>query len=203
MSLKFIYYARYYSLRVKNFRYLVFYNISRFTGNREFLQRKNMIEFKSIGIIHSPFSEPKGMPIQPVGAKGIKGSVEIKPKYAEGLKDLDGFSHIILLYHLHLHNDYKLKVYPFMEDKLRGVFSTRAPRRPNQIGLSIVRLISIKDNVIKISNIDVVDGTPLLDIKPFVPEFDCFDIDENVRCGWLENRVKKARNKKADLRFYT
>jgi len=163
----------------------------------------NKIEFQFIGTIHSPFQEPKGMPIQPVGAKGIKGTVEVFPEFQEGLLDLDGFSHIILLYHLHLSKGFNLKVYPFLENKLRGVFSTRAPHRPNQIGLSIVRLIKIEKNIIHIENIDVIDETPLLDIKPFVPKFDCFDIDKNVKYGWLKNRVEKANNHKSDERFVT
>ena len=141
------------------------------------------------------------MPIQPVGAKGIKGIVEVFPEFQEGLQDLDGFSHIILLYHLHLSKEYKLKVKPFLENQIHGVFATRAPKRPNQIGLSIVRLEKISGNILHISNTDIIDGTPLIDIKPFVPKFDCFDIDENVRYGWLKNRVEKANDHKSDERF--
>ena len=159
------------------------------------------IEFKPIGIIHSPFKEPKGMPIQPAGAKGIKGTVEIFPEYKDGLKDLDGFSHIILIFNFHLSKNYNLKVMPYMEDEIRGVFATRAPRRPNQIGISIVRLDKIEDNIMYISNVDIIDGTPLLDIKPFVPKFDCFDIDENTKGGWLKRRVEKVDNHKSDGRF--
>ena len=159
------------------------------------------IEFKPIGIIHSPFKEPKGMPIQPAGAKGIKGTVEIFPEYKDGLKDLDGFSHIILIFNFHLSKNYNLKVMPYMEDEIRGVFATRAPRRPNQIGISIVRLDKIEDNIMYISNVDIIDGTPLLDIKPFVPKFDCFDIDENTKVGWLKRRVEKVDNHKSDGRF--
>jgi len=159
------------------------------------------IEFKPIGIIHSPFKEPKGMPIQPAGAKGIKGTIEVFPEFQDGLKDLDGFSHIILLFHFHLSKSYNLKVMPYMEDEIRGVFATRAPRRPNQIGLSIVRLDKIEDNILHISNVDIIDGTPLLDIKPFVPKFDCFDIDVNTKVGWLKKRVEKVDNHKSDGRF--
>ena len=159
------------------------------------------IEFKPIGIIHSPFKEPKGMPIQPAGAKGITGTVEIFSEYKDGLKDLEGFSHIILIFNFHLSKSYKLKVIPYMENKIRGVFATRAPRRPNQIGLSIVRLDKIENNILHISNVDIIDGTPLLDIKPFVPKFDCFDIDENTKVGWLKRRVEKVSNHKSDGRF--
>ncbi|RLC51956.1 MAG: tRNA (N6-threonylcarbamoyladenosine(37)-N6)-methyltransferase TrmO [Candidatus Cloacimonadota bacterium] len=151
------------------------------------------IEFRPIGIIRSPFKEPKGMPIQPIGAKGIEGKIEIFPEFAEGLKDLDGFSHIILIYHLHLSKGYKMLTYPFLEKNLHGVFSTRSPHRPNQIGLSIVRLEKIEENILTISNVDIVDGTPLLDIKPFVKEFDCFDMNENYRIGWLKNRVENSK----------
>ena len=159
------------------------------------------ITFIPIGIIHSPFKEPIGMPIQPAGAKGIKGTIEIFKEFKEGLKDLDGFSHIVLLFHFHLSQSYKLLVHPYMEDKIRGVFSTRAPRRPNQIGMSIVRLDKIEDNILHISNVDIIDGTPLLDIKPFVSRFDCFDIDENEKVGWLKKRVERVDNHRSDERF--
>ena len=159
------------------------------------------IIFKPIGIIHSPFIEPVGMPVQPAGAKGIKGTVEIFPEFKDGLQDLDGFSHIILLFNFHLSKSYNLKVMPYMEDEIRGVFATRAPRRPNQIGLSIVRLDKIEDNILYISNVDIIEGTPLLDIKPFVSKFDCFDIDENTKVGWLKKRMKKVDEHRSDERF--
>jgi tRNA-Thr(GGU) m(6)t(6)A37 methyltransferase TsaA len=160
-----------------------------------------MITFKPIGIIHSPFKEPVGMPIQPAGAKGIKGTIEIFEEFKEGLKDLDGFSHIVLIFHFHLSKSFKLLVHPYMEDKIRGVFATRAPRRPNQIGMSIVRLDKIEDNILHISNVDIIDGTPLLDIKPFVPGFDCFDINKDSKIGWLKKRVENAEKYKSDERF--
>ena len=159
------------------------------------------ITFKPIGIIHSPFKELVGMPIQPAGAKGIKGTIEIFEEFKEGLKDLEGFSHIVLLFNFHLSEGYKLEVMPFMEDKVRGVFATRAPRRPNQIGMSIVRLEKVEDNILHISNVDIIDGTPLLDIKPFVPKFDCFDIDENEKVGWLKKRVEKVDEHRSNKRF--
>ena len=159
------------------------------------------ITFKPIGIIHSPFKEPVGIPIQPAGAKGIKGNIEIFEEFKEGLKDLDGFSHIVLLFHFHLSKNFNLLVYPYMEDKIRGVFATRAPRRPNQIGMSIVRLEKVEDNILHISNVDIIDGTPLLDIKPFVSKFDCFDINENEKVGWLKKRVKRVDKHRSDERF--
>jgi len=158
----------------------------------------DQIIYRPIGTIHSLFKEAKKMPIQPAAAKGIKGTVDIKPEFKNGLKDLDGFSHIILLYHLHLSRGFSLEVVPFLDDKLRGVFATRAPRRPNAIGLSIVRLVDIEENRLYIQNVDVVDGTPLLDIKPYVPEFDDHKAE---RIGWLSDKIDKMREIKADERF--
>ena len=156
------------------------------------------IKYKPIGIIHSPFKEPKGTPIQPAAAKGVNGLVEVFPEYSEGLKDLEGFSHIILIYHFHLSKESSLKVKPYMDDQIRGVFSTRAPCRPNPIGISVVRLIAIKGNKLYIQDIDIVDGTPLLDIKPYVPEFDVRAIE---KIGWLERNVSKLSKSKDDGRF--
>jgi tRNA-Thr(GGU) m(6)t(6)A37 methyltransferase TsaA len=156
------------------------------------------INYTSIGIIRTPFQDIKQMPIQPAGAKGIRGTVEIKPEFTAGLKDLAGFSHIILLYHLHLSKGFALIVKPFLDRRRHGVFATRAPRRPNALGLSTVKLTRIKGNTLYIENIDVVDGTPLLDIKPYVPEF---NIHGNIRLGWLRDKVGKVRQMKADDRF--
>ncbi|MCK5125143.1 MAG: tRNA (N6-threonylcarbamoyladenosine(37)-N6)-methyltransferase TrmO [candidate division Zixibacteria bacterium] len=157
------------------------------------------IIFRPIGIIHTPYSEPKGVPIQPNRGKDVEATIEIFDEYVEGLADLDGFSHIILLFHLHKSTGYKMKVVPFLDDTVRGLFSTRAPRRPNPIGLSIVRLTSIERNILHIKDIDIVDGTPLLDIKPHVPNF---DESENFRIGWLEDKVKRpSARKNADDRF--
>ncbi|MCD6131504.1 MAG: tRNA (N6-threonylcarbamoyladenosine(37)-N6)-methyltransferase TrmO, partial [Candidatus Hydrothermae bacterium] len=110
----------------------------------------NEIKYIPIGIIHTPFREPKGTPIQPAAARGVCGTVEIYLEYIEGLKDLEGFSHIILIYHFHLSKGVSLKVKPFMDNELRGVFATRAPSRPNPIGISVVRLIQIKGNVLHV-----------------------------------------------------
>jgi len=153
---------------------------------------------KPIGIIRSPFKEPKGTPIQPAAAKGIEGRVEVFPEYAEGLKDLEGFSHIILIYHFHLARKSSLKVKPFMDDQLHEVFSTRAPSRPNTIGISVVRLVRIEGNALYVQDIDIVDGTPLLDIKPYVPEFDVRVVDKT---GWLEKNVNKLPTLKNGGRF--
>ena len=156
------------------------------------------IYYKPIGIIHSPFRKPKGVPIQPSAAKGIRGTVEVFPEYAAGLKDLEGFSHIILIYHFHLAKRGKLLVKPYMDDKEHGVFATRAPSRPNPIGLSIVKLVDFNENVLQVEDVDIVDGTPLLDIKPYVPEFDIRAVE---RAGWLEENVHKLPEVKDDGRF--
>jgi tRNA-Thr(GGU) m(6)t(6)A37 methyltransferase TsaA len=138
------------------------------------------------------------MPIQPTGASGIQGTVEVFPEFTEGLKDLEGFSHIILLYHFHRVQEVKLVVTPFMDFQPRGVFATRAPKRPNPIGLSIVKLLGIEQNTLHIENVDILDGTPLLDIKPYVPEFDHHPAD---RVGWLEQAKGRVQSKKSDGRF--
>ena len=156
------------------------------------------IHFQPIGIIHSPFSRREGMPIQPTGAPGIKGTIEVFPEFQQGLRDIEGFSHIILIYYFHRVNESKLLVTPFLDTQLRGVFCTRAPTRPNPIGMSIVRLKERKQNILYIENLDILDGTPLLDIKPYVPEF---DHRPAVRTGWLERARGKVRQGKSDDRF--
>lgn len=156
------------------------------------------IEYKPIGIIHTAFKKPRGTPIQPTAGKKAKAMVEIYPEYADGLKDLEGFSHIILVYHFHLSKESPLVAKPFMDDILHGIFAIRGPARPNPIGLSVTRLIKIEGNKLYIQGIDIVDGTPLLDIKPYVPEFDS---KENVRTGWLEKNLNKLPDSKDDGRF--
>jgi len=158
----------------------------------------NEIKYKPIGIIHSPFKEPTGTPIQPAGARGIDGTVEVFSEYAEGLKDVEGFSHLILIYHFHLSEGAPLKVKPYMDNEAHGVFAMRGPSRPNPIGISIVRLARIEENILYIQDVDIVDGTPLLDIKPYVPEF---DIREVEKTGWLEKKVYKLASSKDDGRF--
>ncbi|MCD6338107.1 MAG: tRNA (N6-threonylcarbamoyladenosine(37)-N6)-methyltransferase TrmO [Verrucomicrobia bacterium] len=156
------------------------------------------IEFRQIGVIRTPFTRPEGMPIQPAGAAGVKGAVEVFEEYREGLKDLEGFSHVILIYRFHRSRGFDLQVTPFMDSELRGVFATRAPRRPNPIGLSVVRLDAVEGGVLRVRNVDILDGAPLLDIKPYVPEFDAPD---DVRTGWLEPLRKTVGKRKADDRF--
>jgi tRNA (adenine37-N6)-methyltransferase len=156
------------------------------------------IRYKPIGIIHSAFKDAKGMPIQPSGAKGVAGTVEMSPDFIEGLKDLEGFSHIILIYHFHLSKGYTLSVKPFMDDKLHGVFATRAPRRPNSIGISVVKLIKVEGNLLYIENVDIIDGTPLLDIKPYISEVDAHKVE---KAGWLSGKAETMHNVKADERF--
>ena len=156
------------------------------------------IHYQPIGVIHTPFTDVEGMPIQPAGAANIQGTVEVFPKFADGLKDLEGFSHIILLYHLHRVQSWQPIVIPFLDSQPRGVFATRAPKRPNPIGLSVVKLLSVKQNVLYVENVDIIDGAPLLDIKPYVPEFDWHQAD---RVGWLEQAMGKVQNASSDKRF--
>ncbi len=138
------------------------------------------------------------MPIQPAAARGIEGTVEVDVKYKAALQDLDGFSHIILIYHLHLSTGFDLTVIPFLDDTRRGLFATRAPRRPNPIGISVVRLIEIEEAALYISDVDIVDGTPLLDIKPYVPDFDAA---QNIRIGWLESKLRRLSDMESNGRF--
>jgi len=156
------------------------------------------ITYRPIGVVHSPFKEPRGTPIQPPGAEGVAGTVEVFPEYAEGLLDLDGFSHVILVYHFHLSRKPSLKVKPFMDDRLHGVFAIRGPSRPNPIGISVVRLVRLEGNVLHIQDVDIVEGTPILDIKPYVPEFDARPVE---RTGWLEKNVHRLPASKDDGRF--
>jgi tRNA-Thr(GGU) m(6)t(6)A37 methyltransferase TsaA len=156
------------------------------------------IRYSPIGVVCSPFKDVKGMPIQAAAAKGTEGTVEVNPQYEEGLKDLEGFSHIILLYHFHHSKGYDLNVQPFMDDNMRGVFATRAPQRPNAIGISVVRLVRVQGCTISVEDIDIIDGTPLLDIKPYVPAFDVFAVE---RTGWLHDKTDKVHQVSADERF--
>ncbi len=156
------------------------------------------MQIRSIGVIHSPFSDIAEMPIQPSGAQGISGQIEIDPDLVEGLKDLEGFSHIIVLYQFHQVSKVELTVTPFLDATTHGVFATRAPTRPNPIGLSVLELKSISGNILEVNNIDILDGTPLLDIKPFVPEFDQPD---NVRTGWLQKSPNGSQTMRSDKRF--
>lgn len=157
------------------------------------------ITIQPIGIIHTPHQDIKNMPIQPIAAEGVKGHIELLPEYVPGLKDLEGFSHITLLYHFHKIKGYELEVTPFMDTVKRGIFSCKAPKRPNAIGYSTVKLSGIKGNIIEIEQVDMLDGTPLLDIKPFYPRYDNRD---NVRIGWLEpNKDMPVEALRSDERF--
>lgn len=159
------------------------------------------IKFESIGIIRTSYKTLENMPIQPMGAKGEKAIIELNSKFVDGLKDLEEFSHVTLIYHLHKVKDYKLHVIPFMDTEEHGVFATRSPRRPNAIGISTVRLICVNDNILHIEDADVLDGTPLLDIKPF---FIQFDNRENTKSGWLDRKWDdKHKTLKSDERFKT
>jgi tRNA-Thr(GGU) m(6)t(6)A37 methyltransferase TsaA len=151
------------------------------------------ITYKPIGIIHTPFRGIKGTPNQPTAGKDVEAIIEIQPEYTEGLKDIEGFSHIILIYHFHLSVDYSLKVKPFMHDHFRGVFATRSPKRPNAIGISVVRLLKVEGRKIHVKDVDIVDGTPLLDIKPYIPD-DCQKVERII--GWLSERVSKVTGDK-------
>ena len=160
---------------------------------------EDQFQYKSIGVIRTPFESPEGMPIQPVGADAADGTVEIDEAYADGLRDLSGFSHCILLYHFHAAADTaSLEVEPFLDDEKRGVFATRAPQRPNRIGLSVVKIDSVTEHEVNVRGIDVVDGTPLLDIKPFVPEF---DVPNDAATGWIDATESAIKSKQADNRF--
>ncbi len=157
------------------------------------------ISYKPIGIIRTPFTEISNMPIQPTGAEKVKGIVELNSEFVLGLKDLEGFSHVILIYHLHLISGYKLSVVPFMDDKPHGIFATRSPARPNPIGISTVKLVKIEGNLIFIEGVDILNETPLLDIKPF---FNKFDNRPEARSGWLEEKkLEDIITVKSDQRF--
>ncbi|MEA2013987.1 MAG: tRNA (N6-threonylcarbamoyladenosine(37)-N6)-methyltransferase TrmO [Thermodesulfobacteriota bacterium] len=145
-------------------------------GKEEFIIRP-------IGTINTPHTDPSVTPIQPVFARGVKGMVTVKQEYSDGLLDLHGFSHIYLLYYFHRCKDVRLILKPYLEDKNRGLFATRAPCRPNHIGMSIVRLLSVRNNILQVEDIDILDGTPLIDIKPYVMRFDLHD---NVCSGWQD-----------------
>jgi tRNA-Thr(GGU) m(6)t(6)A37 methyltransferase TsaA len=151
---------------------------------------------KPIDIIRTPFQEPTGTPIQPSRSGGAKGTVELFPEYADGLKDLDGFEWIWLIYWFDRAPESQLLVTPFLDDHEHGVFATRAPARPNAIGMSAVRLLQVVSNTLEVADVDVLDGTPLLDIKPYVAEFDCHSVEKS---GWLDQA--RTRRSVADGRF--
>jgi tRNA-Thr(GGU) m(6)t(6)A37 methyltransferase TsaA len=158
----------------------------------------NPITFTPIGTIHSPFTDLEGMPIQPAGAREAIGTVVVDPAYEAGLQDLEGFSHLYLLYHFHRAAPMRLRVVPFFDSREHGIFATRSPSRPNPIGLSIVELLEVRGNRLTVRGIDVLDGTPLLDIKPYI---DAFDRVEESRSGWLASSPEEIARQRSDRRF--
>ncbi len=159
------------------------------------------INLQQIATIKSPFCDLKNMPVQPRGAKDTYATIEFKDEFSEGLKDLDGFSHVYLIYYFHKIDEHKLSVIPF-NDKTntpRGVFSTRTPMHPNSIGLSVVELISVKENIVTIKGVDILDGTPLLDIKPYIENFD--KVDGEIKSGWMKSSSDEVRTMRSDERF--
>jgi len=156
------------------------------------------LSYAPIGVIHSPLRGPAGAPIQSVSGRSVSGTVEVFPPYARGLRGLAGFSHLILIYHFHLADKSSLTVIPFLDNKEHGIFSTRAPVRPNPIGTSIVRLRGVRGRRLYVQDLDVLDGTPLLDIKPYVPRFDS---RRAQRIGWYAKRIGKLNQTRADNRF--
>jgi tRNA-Thr(GGU) m(6)t(6)A37 methyltransferase TsaA len=159
------------------------------------------IILQQIGTIKTPFNELENMPVQPRGAKDTIATIEFKDEFSEGLKDLDGFSHVYLIYYFHKVTEHKLSVIPFndLNNKKRGVFSTRTPVHPNQIGLSVVELINIQNNIVTIKGVDILDKTPLLDIKPYIENFD--KIDGITKSGWMKSSSHEVSKKRSDSRF--
>jgi tRNA-Thr(GGU) m(6)t(6)A37 methyltransferase TsaA len=155
-----------------------------------------IIQYRPIGFIRSPFREPVGVPIQPSRAREVRATIIVEPEYVPALADLDGFSHVVLLCHLHRSRPWRPMVVPYLDTVERGLFATRAPSRPNPIGLSVVRLLEVVGDRIEVENVDLIDGTPVLDIKPYVPEFDS---PVEVRLGWLEEARRRAAQ--SDDRF--
>lgn len=156
------------------------------------------VTFRPIGVIRSEHNSADATPIQPVYARDCLGRAEILPEFAEGLADIEGFSHVYLLYWLHRAEAPRLRMKPFLQDVERGIFATRAPCRPNPIGLSLVRLLRREGNVLHLAGVDVLDGTPLLDLKPFAPRYDTV---ENSRGGWTE-QIDEATARRRGRRDY-
>jgi tRNA-Thr(GGU) m(6)t(6)A37 methyltransferase TsaA len=145
--------------------------------------KRTKFVFHAIGVVQSPHTDPSKTPIQPVFAQNVKGKVILDPGYSDGLVDLEGFSHIYLFYVFHKTKETKLTVRPFLEETTHGVFATRAPCRPNKLGFSVVKLISIEGNILNVEDIDILDATPVIDIKPYIARFDTRD---EVRSGWQD-----------------
>ena len=150
----------------------------------------NKIILHPIGMIYSPYKESKDIPIQGRFKDDIEAWVELKDEYVKGLKDLDKFSHAILLYYFHKSDKENITGKPFLEDDEHGIFAIRSPNRPNHIGFSVVKIKRIQENKVYFSEVDMIDGTPLLDIKPYVKYFDS---RENVVSGWLDKHFKNGK----------
>jgi tRNA (adenine37-N6)-methyltransferase len=156
------------------------------------------ITYRAIGVVHSPYTTLEGMPLQSVGAPDVRGQIEIDPSFVPGLADLEEFSHLHVIAHLHRAAPGGLTVVPFLDDRRHGIFATRSPRHPNPIGLSVVRLLAIRGATLEIAGVDLLDGTPVLDLKPYVPVFDAIEAE---RTGWLERAAHRVRDVRADARF--
>jgi len=151
------------------------------------------IKLKPIGIICTPYKDPKKAPIQGKFKKKIRGRIKLFPNYRPGLKDIEGFSHLILIYYFHKAKKEKVLAQPFLEDEIHGIFAIRSPMRPNHIGISIVKLEKVKNNTIIFSEVDMLDNTPLLDIKPYVSYYDS---RKNVKNGWLDKHFATGKTPK-------
>lgn len=157
------------------------------------------ITYTPIGHFRTPHKTAAGMPIQPTGAQGVCGTITILPEFRRGLLDLNGFSHVIVLYHLHGIEGYDLRVTPYLDNAEHGIFATRSPKRPNPIGLSVMQLNDVSSDTLFLENVDVLDGTPVLDVKPYVPDFDIWPAD---KVGWFEGKSQNASHHKSDARFH-
>ena len=159
------------------------------------------INLKQIATINSPYCDLKNMPVQPIGAKDVYATIEFKDEFIDGLKDLDGFSHVYLIYYFHKIEEHSLSVIPFNDktDTPRGVFSTRTPMHPNSIGLSVVKLVAVEKNIVTVQGIDILDGTPLLDIKPHIGSFD--KIEGEIKNGWMKSSLQEVSEIRSDERF--
>jgi tRNA-Thr(GGU) m(6)t(6)A37 methyltransferase TsaA len=158
------------------------------------------VVYRPIGVVRSSFTTLEGMPLHSAAAADVHGTIELDPSFADGLRDLDGFSHLHLITHLHQGRPDSLIVTPFLDDSPRGVFATRSPRHPNPIGLSIVRLERVEGTTLHITGSDLLDGTPVLDLKPYVPAFDSIQTD---RIGWFAGKTENIHHLRADGRFDT
>jgi tRNA (adenine37-N6)-methyltransferase len=156
------------------------------------------IAYTPIGVVRSPYTVFEGMPLQTVAASDVEARVELEPPLRGALRDLDGFSHLWLVTHLHTVDGWRAEVVPFLDTVARGVLATRSPRRPNPIGLSLVELVAVEGGVLHVRGIDLLDGTPVLDVKPYVP---LFDARGNARAGWFEHAGPRVHEVRSDRRY--